>query len=106
MHGKDMNIPKGTEITAYINGNVQLDRTKFDTQTQASQSQIRPPRNPVHEVEVDGSFMGNTPSQLSLVAGDHTIKLSKSGFKPWERRLKVSGGTVSLNAELEQLSTQ
>jgi hypothetical protein len=29
MHGKDITIPQGTEITAYISGNVELDRTKF-----------------------------------------------------------------------------
>src|SRR5215468_5499784 len=29
MHGKDITIPKGTEITAYINGDIALDRKKF-----------------------------------------------------------------------------
>src|SRR5437660_592120 len=29
MHGKDITVPKGTEITAYINGNVPLDIAKF-----------------------------------------------------------------------------
>ncbi len=29
MHGKDITIPKGTEITAYINGDVPLDAAKF-----------------------------------------------------------------------------
>jgi hypothetical protein len=29
MHGKDITIPKGTEITAYINGDITLDRVKF-----------------------------------------------------------------------------
>jgi hypothetical protein len=29
MHGKDVTIPKGTEITAYVNGEIKLDRTKF-----------------------------------------------------------------------------
>src|SRR5438132_5641376 len=31
MHGKDITIPKGTEITAYVNGDVQLDRAKFQS---------------------------------------------------------------------------
>ena len=40
MHGKDVNIPEGTEITAYIEGNVPLDKTKFesDPQSQATNS--------------------------------------------------------------------
>lgn len=29
MHGKDSQIPKGTEITAYVNGEVRLERDKF-----------------------------------------------------------------------------
>ena len=29
VHGKDITIPKGTEITAYINGDVPLDQMKF-----------------------------------------------------------------------------
>jgi hypothetical protein len=29
MKGKDIKIPKGTEITAYINGAVTLDARKF-----------------------------------------------------------------------------
>src|SRR5207302_2398558 len=33
MHGKDITIPKGTEITAYINGDIPLDPVKFASQT-------------------------------------------------------------------------
>lgn len=115
MHGKDMNIPKGTEITAYINGNAQLDRAKFEEKPPAPQSEASAAKPQETQgtisisstpqgadVEVDGSFMGNTPSQLSLSVGDHSIKVTKTGFKPWERKLKVSGGNVSLNADLEQ----
>jgi len=29
MHGKDTTIPKGTEITAYVNGEIKLDRQKL-----------------------------------------------------------------------------
>lgn len=30
MHGKDVTIPKGTEVTAYISGDVKLDLAKFE----------------------------------------------------------------------------
>src|SRR5207249_6244252 len=36
VHGKDITIPKGTEITAYINGDIPLDPKKFVTQTAVS----------------------------------------------------------------------
>jgi hypothetical protein len=29
MHGKDVTIPKGTEITAYVNGEIKLERARF-----------------------------------------------------------------------------
>ena len=29
MHGKEITIPKGTEITAYVNGEISLERAKF-----------------------------------------------------------------------------
>ena len=32
MHGKDTVIPKGTEITGYVNGEITLDRSKFTSQ--------------------------------------------------------------------------
>jgi len=28
--------------------------------------------------------------------------VKKSGYKTWERKLKVSGGSVNVNAELEK----
>jgi hypothetical protein len=33
VHGKDIIIPKGTEITAYINGDIPLDQSKFAAAT-------------------------------------------------------------------------
>src|SRR6266404_709258 len=33
MHGKDITIPKGTEVTAYINGDIPLDPKRFAGQT-------------------------------------------------------------------------
>ena len=54
------------------------------------------------DIEVDGDFMGNTPSSVELPLGEHTITVRKSGCKPWERKLKLTGGDVRLNAELER----
>jgi hypothetical protein len=55
------------------------------------------------DIEIDGSFVGNTPSDVQVADGDHTVTVKKAGFKGWERKLKVSAGSnVHLNAELEQ----
>jgi PEGA domain-containing protein len=59
------------------------------------------------DIEVDGSFVGNTPSDIQVTEGDHAVALKKTGFKDWERKLKVSGGSsVHLNAELEKVASQ
>src|SRR5207245_10926643 len=36
MHGKDITIPKGTEVTAYVNGDIPLDPTRFKVQAKAA----------------------------------------------------------------------
>jgi PEGA domain-containing protein len=54
------------------------------------------------DIEIDGAFMGNAPSSLQLRPGDHKVVVSKKGYKPWERTLKVTGGEVSIRAELEK----
>ena len=117
MHGKDITIPKGTEITAYVNGDMRLDITKF--QPVAQNTAIGPKDNAnaasgkLHvesdpsgaDIEVDGSFVGNAPSDVQVTDGEHDVSVKKAGFKDWQRKLKVSGGSsVSLHAELEKAS--
>jgi hypothetical protein len=53
------------------------------------------------DIEVDGGFVGNTPSTIDVAAGEHSITVSKNGYKSWERKLKTNGGNVNLNVELE-----
>jgi hypothetical protein len=54
------------------------------------------------DIEIDGNFVGNTPSSFELLPGDHNVVIKKSGYKSWERKLKVVGGEVNLRAELEK----
>jgi len=120
MHGKDITIPEGTEITAYINGDIPLDHAKFLPQTAVSAAAdssgttaaAQPSLSTVQvrsapdgaDITVDDKFVGNTPSELKLPPGDHKIKVEKSGFKPWERTLTVvAGATITLDAKLEPL---
>ena len=114
MHGKDIDVPKGTEITAYVAGNIPLEKSKFDLTAQSgTNSQGSAPTSlqtaisitsvpPGADLEVDGKFVGNTPSSMNLASGDHAIKVAKKGYKTWERNLTASGGNVNLNAELEE----
>jgi hypothetical protein len=54
------------------------------------------------DIEIDGNFVGNTPSVIELAPGDHVVIVKKSGYKPWKRKVKVSGGEIKLTAELEK----
>jgi hypothetical protein len=186
MHGKDITIPKGTEITAYVNGDMKLDRAKFNEakapsppavpaavpaaaasasggtaipvkdeapqapptaehagagtpppatsqpaaaspapapepgpakpsspETSAPPSPALPPPSSAQaqlqisstpasaDIEIDGGFVGSTPSTIGVAAGQHQISVKKPGFKPWERKITVSSGQVSVNATLE-----
>lgn len=111
MHGKDITIPKGTEITAYTNGDTRLDQAKFQ------QGNANPPAAPASittaaalldiastpagaDIEIDGKFVGSTPSSVSVTPGDHEIAVKKSGFAVWDRKMSVSSGHISVSAEL------
>jgi hypothetical protein len=53
------------------------------------------------DIEIDGRFVGNTPSTIELAPGDHTFAVQKRGDKEWKRQLRTTGGSIHLNAELK-----
>jgi PEGA domain len=141
MHGKDVTIPKGTEVTAYLNGDVKLDPAKFQpapfvpAAPPVPSTQEVPPSSPAAtpnagstdttpvspdqgaaaelevsstpdgaDIEIDGNFVGSTPSTVGVVAGSHQLSVKKAGFKPWERKITVSSGHIKIDATLEAQS--
>jgi len=119
IHGKDITIPQGTEITAFVDGDMHLDMSRFGVAPQAvaaatpaatatsAQATLAIASTPSGaDIDVDGNFVGNTPSTVSLPLGSHRIAIKKKGFNDWNKTLSVTGGTVNLNAELEQAPGQ
>jgi acetyltransferase-like isoleucine patch superfamily enzyme len=119
MHGKDITIPKGTEITAYVAADTALDSAKFAKQPAAT-ANSQPSTEAAAtsdfataaiksspdgaDITIDGNFVGTTPSNLQLKAGEHSIVIEKSGFKPWQRTMTVTaGGTANLEVTLEKI---
>jgi hypothetical protein len=122
MHGKDINIPKGTEITAYVASNIPLDRGKFldaPQQSAATASGTAQPGNVTTaeaeamialvstpagaDISVDDAFVGNAPAKLKLKPGKHLIKVTMAGYRDWSREMTVmSGSEVNLSATLEK----
>jgi hypothetical protein len=115
IHGKDITLPQGTEITAFVEGDMHLDMNKFGAApmaeipapgappaaAQASISIDSAP--PGADIEIDGAFVGNTPSTVSVAPGSHKIAVKKKGFSDWTKTLNVTSGSVHLSAELEHI---
>ncbi|PYS82199.1 MAG: PEGA domain-containing protein [Acidobacteria bacterium] len=117
MHGKDITIPKGTEVSAYIAADTPLDPTKFNNQSGMVESGTSKPEASATasavvikstpdgaEITIDGRLVGTTPSTVQLTPGEHTISIGKSGFKEWQRTITVTaGGAINLEAALDKL---
>jgi hypothetical protein len=119
MHGKDITIPKGTEVPTFVNGDFPIDPAKFQpaatpgppapasAATPASpapgqSAQVRVTSTPSGaDILVDGNFLSNTPSTIELSAGEHTVIIRKEGYQDWSRKITVSGGDLNLTAELK-----
>lgn len=55
------------------------------------------------DIYVDGNFVGNTPSTISLATGLHTIYIQQWGYQAWQRVLTVTaGGKITINAILSE----
>jgi hypothetical protein len=117
IHGKDTTIPQGTEIMAFVEGDMHLDMSKFGVAppelavapslaAPAQASLVIDSSPPSADIEIDGAFVGNTPSTVSVAPGSHQIAVKKKGFTDWTKTLNVTGGSVHLNAELEQAPAQ
>ena len=107
MKGKDITIPQGTEITAFVDGDMHLDMAKFGAPEgagfSAAQTSLSIDSAPAGaDIEVDGNFVGSTPSSVPVSLGNHEITVRKKGYASWNRHMNVAGGTVHLNAELER----
>jgi hypothetical protein len=57
---------------------------------------------PGADIEMDGKFVGSTPSSITVASGEHDIAVKKSGFAVWNRKITTSGGHATINAELAQ----
>lgn len=111
MKGKDITIPKGTEITAFVQGDMRLEMAKFtpvaapgaNTAPASGMASVMVESNVVGaDIEVDGNFVGSTPSKVDVTAGSHSISVKKKGYQTWTRTMNVAGTGAKISAELDQ----
>ncbi len=56
------------------------------------------------EIYIDEKFVGSTPSKISLSVGEHSIKVTRKGYKDWERVVLVElKSEPTFNAILEKI---
>jgi hypothetical protein len=122
MRGKDVSIPQGMAMIAYIDGDrdIQLssdvsaagDAPVIFTQAAgpALPAEKQDPSTVVlksdpagAEIIIDGKIFGNTPSTLLLPPGDHLFSLQRDGYQLWQRVITVtSGGIVTVTGVLDR----
>jgi|SRR5215467_5099975 len=124
-HGKDVEIRQGSSFTAFVDGDTWLEDIAFQTKNSAPApvSPVKIPPSPKSseepikkdllvsvaissspagaEIDLDGSFVGNTPETLKVPSGDHLVVLRKRGYRIWERRLRIASEVVNITADLE-----
>jgi hypothetical protein len=117
MKGKDISIPKGTEVTSFVQGDMTLDLPKLAAAsagpattapatlvaTVATASLTVESAIAGADIDVDDAFVGSTPSTVSVATGLHTITVKKKGYLDSSRKMNVSGSSVRINADLELL---
>ena len=107
IHGTNTVFPKGTEITAFVNGDLRLDLGSFVGPPSAETAekefetvlQINSTPNDT-QVQIDGAAAGSTPLKVKLPAGKHEISIKKAGYSDWSKTLDLSGGTANVEAVL------
>ena len=113
IHGKPVEISKGTVVTAFVEGDMHLDMAKMapagtvvapvaGAAAAVTEASVAVDSSVAGaDIEVDGNFVGSTPSTVSVLPGQHRFVVKKKGYADWSRSMMVSGNAAHLSAELE-----
>jgi len=98
--GQDASITQGTDLTAYVDGNQQVDLTRLRAASGPTREVKVSSTPPSAEISVDGRVSGSTPNTLHLTAGEHVMVLRMVGFQVWRRTVHVANDPVTVDAPL------
>lgn len=114
MKGKDVTINKGVTFDTFTDQDHIVGHSAISAKaavpnappTSGGTSAVTVTSNsPGADIEVDGAYVGSTPTTVMLVSGPHQIAV-KSGSALWQRNLQVgNGSTITVNATLERTQT-
>jgi hypothetical protein len=104
--GQDIAINRGTAFEVFTDANHTLTAAAAPAPAPSSPVQAAGAAAAVFitspaagaEIEIDGAFVGNTPTTVQLAPGQHRIQVTL-GARTWQRTLQANpGSTVTLNA--------
>ena len=56
------------------------------------------------DIDLDGPYVGSTPSAVDVSLGKHVVVMSANGFAPWKREMTVSPQSeLTVNAVLQRI---
>jgi len=110
MHGKDVTIPKGTEVTVYINGNIAIDPAKFASATappagggtspSATSGNTAPPTSTAPVPAASGAPLSEETIAVPVTStpdgADIVVDQKFKGSTPSTLRLKAGDHTISI----------
>ncbi len=76
MHGKDMKIPEGTQVTAFIQGDITLDPAKFSPDAQAAKPASHRPNSSSDSGRPSGRIASN-PRPAANERGPESINAAR-----------------------------
>jgi uncharacterized protein (TIGR03118 family) len=54
------------------------------------------------DIQVDGAYVGATPTDIDLTCCWHDVTIIKPGLRPWTRRVRNTGRQVNIHADLQK----
>lgn len=108
MKGKDITIPSGTFVTAYVNGDIRLDPDKFTLPAEGPVATLNIKAEKAEmegaEIWIEEKFTGNIPATIKLPEGEYQVVVEKKGYQKWKRSVAVTAGSLmNLTISLEKL---
>jgi PEGA domain len=122
VNGKSLVLtrPNGKQFTAKIvrtardmqsarSGNTASQRFDEDQPAEPKKSKIDEAVTHAHisatpagaDIQVDGAYVGTTPSDIDLACCSHELTITKTGLKSWTRSVRTTGGQINISAELQ-----
>lgn len=100
--GQDVSIGNGSELTAYVVGNLTLDLAKLRLADQPT-AEVRVSSTPSGaEISVDGRIVGLAPYTAHVPRGEHVFVVRVAGYQPWSKTVLVADQPADLQVQLQR----